>query len=201
MSKSESKYFHTQRLMNESLAELIQKKKFKDITVKDVCLKAGVSRSTFYLHYDTTSDLIEETITNLQKNFVSHFNQTNKDIQEKIKYGTLEDLNFITKDYLKPYLNFILENKNIYYAYCTNPKLSGANKSYSFLIKDVLNPILDRFNVEEKERSYMISFFINGSYSIINLWIKNDCSDSIDDIVKYIIQCVRPMYHISGKDV
>ena len=31
------------------------------ITVKEICEKAGVNRSTFYLHYENTTDLLQET--------------------------------------------------------------------------------------------------------------------------------------------
>ena len=59
MNKSESKYFYTARLMNESLLILLEKKDIDYITVKEICEKAGVNRSTFYLHYDNIDDLFK----------------------------------------------------------------------------------------------------------------------------------------------
>ena len=53
MNKSESKYFATAARMDEAFLELIEKKDFAYITVKEICEKAGVNRSTFYLHYET----------------------------------------------------------------------------------------------------------------------------------------------------
>lgn len=52
MNKSESKYFATAARMDEAFLELIEKKDFAYITVKEICEKAGVNRSTFYLHYE-----------------------------------------------------------------------------------------------------------------------------------------------------
>lgn len=54
MNKSESKYYNTARLMDTALLELLDKNDFEYITVKQICLKAGVNRSTFYLHYEST---------------------------------------------------------------------------------------------------------------------------------------------------
>ena len=51
MNKNESKYFNTALLMDEALLILLETKEFEFITVKEICLKAGVNRSTFYLHY------------------------------------------------------------------------------------------------------------------------------------------------------
>ncbi len=62
MNKNESKYFNTALLMDEALLQLLEKKDFAFISVKEICQKAGVNRSTFYLHYETTNDLLEETI-------------------------------------------------------------------------------------------------------------------------------------------
>lgn len=37
-------------------------KKIMNITIKEICKKAGVNRSTFYLHYESIDDLLEETL-------------------------------------------------------------------------------------------------------------------------------------------
>lgn len=47
MNKSQSKYFNTACLMDEALLSLLQKKDYTYITVKEICEKAGVNRSTF----------------------------------------------------------------------------------------------------------------------------------------------------------
>lgn len=53
MNKSESKYFNTAIKMDKAFLELLSEKDFEYITIKDICKKAGVNRSTFYLHYET----------------------------------------------------------------------------------------------------------------------------------------------------
>ena len=73
MNKSESKYFNTALLMDEALLQLLEKKDFAFISVKEICQKAGVNRSTFYLHYENTNELLEETIERLNERFVSSF--------------------------------------------------------------------------------------------------------------------------------
>lgn len=51
MNKSESRYFSTAVKMDRAFLELLDKKDLPFITVKEICEKAGVNRSTFYLHY------------------------------------------------------------------------------------------------------------------------------------------------------
>lgn len=62
---------------------------------------------------------------------------------------------------------------------------------YNHLKKYVLMPILDRFNVEEKEKDYILTFYINGIMAVIKEWIRNDCKDEISAIEDIIIKCVK----------
>ena len=69
MTKSESKYFHTAVRMDEALLSLLSEKDFEYITVKDICTRAGVNRSTFYLHYENTADLLAEAAAMIHDRF------------------------------------------------------------------------------------------------------------------------------------
>ena len=57
MNRSESRYFATAARMDEAFLTLLAKKDFEYITVKEICEVAEVNRSTFYLHYETMSDI------------------------------------------------------------------------------------------------------------------------------------------------
>ena len=47
----------TRNLLGDALIELIQEKPFDSVTVQDVLDRAGVGRSTFYVHYKDKDDL------------------------------------------------------------------------------------------------------------------------------------------------
>ena len=191
MNKNESKYFNTAILFDEALIYLLEKKDVEYITIKEICTKAGVNRSTFYLHYESISDLIEETMNYINKKFVDYFNENSKDFIEKIKYSPLEVLKLVERRYLNPYLNFIRDNKKIIKAFFHNPIGMSAFDKFNHLKQYILIPILERFNVPEKERNYLIAFYINGIMAIIKEWIDKDCKESIDDVENIIIKCVR----------
>lgn len=53
MDRAESKYSNTARRMDRAFLDLLDRKDFAYITVKELCQAAGVNRSTFYLHYET----------------------------------------------------------------------------------------------------------------------------------------------------
>ena len=190
MNKNESKYFNTAILFDEALIYLLEKKDIEYITVKEICNKAGVNRSTFYLHYESINDLVEETMKYINKNFINYFNENSKDVFEKIKNTPLEELKLIERKYLIPYLTFIKNNKRVFKASFNNPKGMNTSNRYNNLKTYILNPILERFNVIEKERNYLITFYINGIMAIIKEWLNNDCKDSISEIEDIIIKCI-----------
>ena len=196
MNKSESKYYNTACLMDEALIALLEKKDFEFISVKEICSKAGVNRSTFYLHYETMGDLISEVLEYINKKFLSYFSQNEEEIRRKINDSPTDELIFITPDFLQPYLSFIKENKHIFRAAFANPDGMQAGVMYVRLKKNILLPILSRFNIPEDDREYYIEFYIQGTMAIIRKWIMNDCTESIEKIEKLITDCVRPKEHI-----
>ena len=92
MDKKESKYFQTASKMEEALISLLNIKDFEYITVKDICLKAKVNRSTFYLHYLNVNDLLEDIVLNLNKSFISFMGKDKKVVIN----NNLEDLYLVS---------------------------------------------------------------------------------------------------------
>ncbi len=62
MNKNESNIFNTAIKMDQAFLELLEKKDFAYITVKEICAKAELIVSTFYLHYETLEDLLSESV-------------------------------------------------------------------------------------------------------------------------------------------
>ena len=100
MNKSESKYFNTATKMDLALISLLKKKSFDYITVSEICETAGVNRSTFYLHYETVGDLLDETVRYLLNDFLSYFGADTKWVALNLKNCELNNLIFICDKYL-----------------------------------------------------------------------------------------------------
>ena len=190
LNKSESKYYNTACLMNEALILLLEKKDYSFITVKDICEKAGVNRSTFYLHYETMNDLLSETIEYVGKKIHKKFNNKVLD-KQTIKNSKLEDLFLITPEYLLPYLEFLKENKAIYKITYSQPNVLKEQYIVSHLFKNIFEPILDRFLVPKEEHRYMMSFYLNGMSAVMIEWIRNDCKEENQTILNILTKCLN----------
>lgn len=192
MKNYESKYYNTSRLFNQALIELLNKKDYQFITIKEICKKAGVNRSTFYLHYDNIDDLLYETIDNLNKDFFLCFAEEDKSFVNEIQSKQKEDLILIAPKYLMPYLNHVKENKVVYQVSAKYPVLMKSIDKYKDLQNKILFPIFRSFGIDDKESRFVSAYFINGIYAIIDEWIKGGCREEVTDICQLIIKCVRP---------
>lgn len=192
MNKSESKYFNTALRMDEALIALLEEKDLEYITVKEICHQAGVNRSTFYLHYETIADLVNETLVMINRRFLSYFPQQEEDVLGNMDSRERKDLVLVTREYLLPYLRFIQDNKKVYRAAFRNPSSMQAHVRYGELKQHILGPILERFEITASHRPYYMAYYVEGIIAIVKEWLRQDCADEVEMIAGIIESCVRP---------
>lgn len=177
--------------MDEAFLALLAKKDFGFITVKEICEVAGVNRSTFYLHYETMSDLLSESVSRMNEQFLACMGKDSDAFSAQLRNCPREDLYLITPDYLTPYLSYIKNNKRLFRTATENAAVLRMDKSYEKMLRHVFTPILDRYGVLQRDRPYIMAFYIQGLMAIISEWLKNDCADSIMHVTGVIQQCVK----------
>ena len=193
MNRSESKYFTTAAKMDEAFLALLEKKDFAYITVKEICVAAGVNRSTFYLHYETVSDLLSESVEHMNRQFQDYMAQDTEAFVGKLRTCPIEELYLVTPEYLTPYLNYIKEHQRLFRTAMENARVLGLSDAYDRMCRYVLTPVLERCGVPEEERIYRMAFYIQGLMAIITEWLRQDCVDSIEHITSIMQKCVLPM--------
>lgn len=189
-----SRYFETARLMDEAFLAQLQEKPLELITAKEVCIRAGVSRSTFYLHYESMTDLLEESVHYILERFFSQFGTGASDnIQTMIDKNDRSEMFLIIPKYLRPYLEFVRENRLLFLTMIDNSSALGLQEVYADIERTVIAPILSRFNVLDRDKEYFEVFYLHGCMAVIEKWIRSECKDSIDRIILI-------MEHCCGKD-
>ena len=190
MNKNESKYFNTAVKMDEALISLLEKKEFTYITVKEICDTAGVNRSTFYLHYDNTSNLLKEATQHILDRFLSYFAADRESITLRYEDKELNDLIYITPKYLTPYLTFIRDNQRVFKTAIKEFGSMGFDKVYKRLFEHVFNPILERFEYPAETRAYVMKFYLSGITAIVMEWLENNCTEDIETIMQIMSYCI-----------
>lgn len=190
MNKSESKYFGTAKRMDEALISLLLEKEFSYITVKEICQRAKVNRSTFYLHYENTADLLRETVGMVETRF-----REDAPVPEEVTIDPdtpPEELFFMTDQYLLPYLEFVRKNRHIYKAVHTQMEAFGGEGVYRRMFQQIFSPVLSRYGVEKEKHAYIMEFYRYGLTAVLMKWVDSDCRESTEYIAGIIKRCVGP---------
>ena len=200
MNRNESKYFNTAIRMDEALITLLEKKDFEYITIKEICDTAGVNRSTFYLHYENTSDLLKETTRYIFDKHLAYYEIDNQSMVFQPEACKSEEIMFISGKYLVPYLTFIKENQRLFKVSIKQFNSLNMDEVYGRMFEYIFNPILKCFHVPENERAYVMKFYLTGVFAIVMEWIDKNCSDDMETVVKVITDCVMGDRNIYGKN-
>ena len=190
MNRAESKYFTTAARMDEAFLALLEKKELAFITVKEICEKAGVNRSTFYLHYETVGDLLAESAQHVVDEFAACMPDT-AEFLKRLPERPLEELYLITPEYLEPYLIYVREHRRVFRVVIEQAVSLRMDEAYAALSRHVLIPILERYQVPPEDQGYLLAYYIRGLLAVLDEWVKNDCKDSIGHVIAVMQRCVR----------
>lgn len=190
MTKAESKYFNTSVKMSDALLDLLKTKPFAYITISEICKKAGVNRSTFYLHYENTADLLAETGQRLLDDFRSYFMVDTVSLTSHFADCEEKELNFITEEYLHPYLSYIRDNRHVFATILKHANSFHFDAVFQRLFQHVFDPILHRFGYPAEERKYVMMFYLSGINALVLEWLKDGCRKSIEEVSHIIRECI-----------
>ena len=190
MTGKQSRYFETAALIDEAFLSLLSEKDFEFITVKEICQRAEVSRSTFYLHYETLHDLLAESVEYVTARFLEQFEErAGADLIERIPDAPLDELRLVTPGYLLPYLAFICDNQRLFGTLAKNYETLRFDRSLERMMRHVFVPILKRFGVAEQDHPYLMAFYLNGLMAIINEWLRRGCVDDVEYVARLMQEC------------
>lgn len=145
--------------------DMLQTKELNEISVSDICKRAGLNRTTFYANYTDIYGLADSIRDKLE-------NEVSEVYQEEINTG------FNSNDYLKLFKH-IKANQLFYKTYF---KL-GYDNNYRIITYDV-NLAQEHF--QNRFIEYHMEFFKAGITKIIKMWIQNGCQESPEDMFEII---------------
>ena len=133
----------------------------------------------------------------LDKHF-SYYSVDTKGIEERFENCELCDLVFITAEYLVPYLTFIRENQRLFKVAIKRFNAMSMEQVYGKMFTHIFNPILARFRVPERERPYVIKFYLTGIFAIVMEWLDKNCEDDMETVAQIIVDCVLGERSVRG---
>jgi hypothetical protein len=185
MEKMDIRVRFTQKALQDSLLELMKEKSILDVSIKEICEGAGLSRSTFYIYYKDQYALLrqieEQTFTEADKVIQPH--------RQGAKKAGSREIAAIFQDTLQ----FIANNSKSIQVLLSENGDSGFQKK--FFLKGIKSLVkfseTTNTKVQNKDTQYSFVFIVGGVLALVQAWLKNGMDMPVPDIAKILAKLTR----------
>lgn len=173
--KNNQRFKDTENLIQETVLELAGTTDIRQVTVRAICEKAGINRSTFYAHYLDINDLVDKMGKNMMLDIALLF----KDTDNPINF-------FVSEPLLAKMISYVKEHRDFFDIYL-NHYSHSANENFSLLWEDSVRPYIQSLGLsDESEMWYHFTFFKAGFLAVMSQWLNSGCPES-PEILSHII--------------
>ena len=174
--KEDRRVAMTKKMLKDALTEMLSEKDVYHISIRELCQRADVNRTTFYKYYGSQFDLLADMENDLLA-FLSNTIRENASNPRKMVETACE--------YLEGHLEFgrLIINNNV------DPLFP--QKLFSLAaIRDVIRrEYLDKQDPEMQE--YLFNYIIYGAYRVICLWLNKTRRESPEQIACLLTHLIR----------
>lgn len=176
----------TEQAVQSALAKLLSEKDITDITIKELCEKADINKSTFYLHYRDIYDCADSLMNNA----------VNRTIEVMDPYDFTELVKHLP-EIMEKIMFIFSENKDLYIPFLNSPKHSLAlYKIKQRTIEKLVEKTVDK-NIPEIIAKSVISFMVCG---IIGVLEQNKFDEITPEVTSVLTDKIQNGF-IYSKDV
>ncbi|WP_026021114.1 TetR/AcrR family transcriptional regulator [Paenibacillus senegalensis] len=170
---------YTQMVVKDSFMQLLKEKPMSSITVKEICERADVNRSTFYAHYYNQYDLLsrieDETIEDM-KGYLNQFDYGNQVDGLRLIENLLEYF-AAKRDICQTLLNEKAEST-------FQGKATVVAHQYFMKNWTAIG------HLDKDLSEYVSTFIINGSIHVVKSWLSNNMDKTPKEMAEMLIQLI-----------
>ena len=148
--------------IQNALLQLMETKKFDKITITDIIQLAHVSRTTYYYHYYTQRDILDEIINYLVKQIFS-----SQEI-DSLSRHSLEKLS-------QCLLDSIYENRSAIKALLSSDVADVFKSKYHDHLESFSANLIIKLPIGIEQHHTYFDYFFSGHYQMITDWVLDDC--------------------------
>jgi AcrR family transcriptional regulator len=176
----------TRKVLQEGLISLMKEKSILDISIKEICERAGLSRSTFYLYYQDQYGLLrqieEEAFIETKKIFQPYISRERKP-DGRVTIAVLQDI-----------FQSIADNGNSIQVLLSENGDSSFQKRFFHNGIKAIRQFIEVGGVKLQDKrvaEYGFVFFIGGIMSLVQAWLKNGMDTPVPEMAKMIARIMR----------
>ena len=181
--KQSRKTKYTQAALKDSLVELMKEKSIPQITIKELCEKADINRSTFYMHYADQYQLLksieDETLTWI-KEMIAEFSD------KKEKEDVIQNL--------EKAFEYIIVNKSHIQVLMSEQGSIDFQRDLLIVVYEQGGIwLIDRLGADKAKNELYFVFLVNGSVGLIQHWLKTGMKETAREMSEIIYEMTYSM--------
>lgn len=176
-AKEDRRVTMTKRMLKDALLDMLKTESIHRISIRDLCERADINRTTFYKYYGSPYALLEDIEGDFLRNI-------EKSIRENANYSEL--LFSITRyigDNIE--LSRLLINSNVDPEF---PQKLFSLPSIVQIFKD------NDLWMNDAETEYIYEYAISGTYGMIKRWLNKDGREHPQEMAEIMIRVFIMMY-------
>ena len=162
------------------MLELMKDTEFEKITVKKICEKAKVNRSTFYAHFVDIYDMLET--------MESHLHQ---ELLDSLPRQSIPEDMMFSKQLTITFLQHIRKHQYFYRIALKTRKDFPLKQGYEPMWNQVIKPRCKHSGIcSEEEMLYYFVYFQAGFTMLLKRWVENGCKESEAELASLLQNCL-----------
>ncbi|MBY9080712.1 TetR/AcrR family transcriptional regulator [Paenibacillus sp. HN-1] len=185
----------SKKLIRQAFVELLQEKKYENITVTDVVKRADINRGTFYAHYPDIRGITEQIVNEIMENVRGIMNEFH---YQRFFDSPMPLLNGIS--------NWLLSDLDFYRSLIQNE----AAELFLVKLQDVFVDHLRTFSdipqavKDTLQFSIHVHFVVGAIINVYRVWLRGDINIPIENVsseIGRIFMNLLPLNSINPKSI
>ena len=174
--KEDRRVAMTRRLLKDALTDILRTEDIYHVSIRELCQRADVNRTTFYKYYGNQFDLLADMENDLLEFLVSTIREHDANPVKIIE---------TICEYLESHLEFgrLIVNNNV------DPLFPQRLFAQEVLRESVMQNYGTM--PDETAQEYLFNYVIYGAYRIICLWINKEQREPPEEIAQLLIRLIR----------
>ena len=173
MGKRENdlRVIRTKRSIREAFYGMVMEMDYKDITVKALVERAMINRNTFYLHYSSIDDLLEELQNEIVEEFLSMY----------ISYQSIEDIRVMIRTFFEYMASQPPVHERLLCSGSYRFAAININKKITAGRKELRHGAL---GISESAENIVYAYYGSVAYALFRQWVRDGKSLPLEDLIE-----------------
>ena len=173
MPKENRRTQMTKLLLRTALLELMQEKNISQITIRALCEKADLNRTTFYLHYTDQMDLLKDVERQVMEQTVEHMKNIHTDRR--------------TMKLVTAFLEYVQKNDLTFRTLLCKDDSESFRRRFVEELMHLIGSELPAYG-DDTRTDYTLSFLMYGSLYVIIRWIENNYKETTEQVARLLFE-------------